>query len=1081
MSTYKEVINEFIASTDPNIQNESVEKLVSLLQNNEITLLDFVQALQFYITSTTDSMRVLTFSLISQVLSKLPNNKLFPSDIDVLLAFLYSKILDRPVIKYVLLSIFSLVSMKYYNNSKTDELLTILTSNYNPKENVQSIRLLSLKIINFITNTMPKESYSDELIIKCFLHCSQNEKDPNNLLLIFQILQKISKTLDIEPHLIDLFDTMFRYYPISFKSSDDSKQSQINSLKDSLNSSLASNDLYAAELFPNLIDKFNSATLTQVKLDILTTISIVSQIYSKNIIDENFMILWNTIKYSIINLELAQLISIDKIMKYYESSTNDSDQVFHSALIAIKNLSSKISNDSKLLIFDDLNKSLILTERNRHFLQSYLTLAIVSSASYDENDGEYDTKNGNFILKKTLEKLFSDEQPIDQIRNKRLMLMALSYFTSDSKFTYELITFKDQIINLLQSSLSSSNLEVTLHTLAIQLTVEIILAPTIISKNNGTEISLLNNETPILIGKLSEMLIENALSDPIHLNTVIENELLISLSKLAKTPKCENSVINQVINNILMKINDSNLSLVKKCKLFDYLVKLAKTPSLIQIISVRIMSLLSNDRFDLTDSNIPSDLVLQTLTSLFGLLPLYFNTLSIINKFLPNLIQFLIKQNDEVSESHVNYICQIVRKLIVGLNNENADALISQLFNLFSKVLSIDLIDMQQYSLSSSFLLQLNIDNAHISYKNIPILLFAIQGLDTNVDIKNKVDLLKLLTSLVNILSIEGISELCKIEILANVSIIFNKYLDWKDYNSFFNLDKISEKLNNTYELKIWCLYGLIMKCDSNATEEFIKMLNLLSFKNASKAISIIFTPIVEVLDDNINSDDGNENENDEQHKNMGLITNFELICTYKKEREVLLMVRNKNKLMISNLIIRNMWKQRILEILLSKKDETENSNKFNKENIQMDYILPLILTYLPEELYSSHLKSLLPNLLNTLETCNDYKVILSIIKIICNVIMEESGRELIKPYINTIIELNLKVISDISNHNNLRKQSLKCLLGMCLFELPCVIPFKKQVVKISEVAIADKNRGIRMAGVSVRQAWEDLGVDLSM
>lgn len=250
----------------------------------------------------------------------------------------------------------------------------------------------------------------------------------------------------------------------------------MNSLKDSLNSSLASNDLYAAELFPNLIDKYNSATSSQVKLDILTTIGVVSALYSPSVIQENFLALWNTLKYTIINQELAQLISIPAVMSYYEGSSNESDQIFHSALIAIKRLSAKMGNDVKLLVYDDLSKNLIISERNRRFLQSFLALAIISLPP-DKKLNENDDAKDDEVLQKTLAALFSKDQPLEQIKNKRMILIALSYFTSTTKFISQLVSFRDEILNVLQSSLSTSALETTLRTLAVQLTATLILSP----------------------------------------------------------------------------------------------------------------------------------------------------------------------------------------------------------------------------------------------------------------------------------------------------------------------------------------------------------------------------------------------------------------------------------------------------------------------------------------------------------------------------------------------------------------------------------------------------------------------------
>lgn len=1036
MSSHKEYVNEYVASQDPTVQTEKVEALVDLLQKNELTLLTFIQSLQLYITSNNDDIRVTIFKLLSETLSKLSSSKLYPKDLEVLINFMYSKLSDKPVMKYVLSSIFSLVSMKFFQKESADYLLSNLIDNYNPKEHAQSIRLVALKITHLIISSFSTELFNNETFIVCFLHVSQNEKDPNNLLLIFQLLQTISKTLDISRFRQQLFDTMFRYYPISFKSATEAQEAQVNSLKDSLNASLASNDIYAEELFPNLIDKFNSSTSNQVKLDILTTISTVSRYYTSKTIQDNFLSLWNTLKYTIVNQEVANQISIPRILSYYENSTNESDQTFHSTLIALKHLSSKLNFESKLLVFDDLSNNLMLTERNRRFLQSYLTLAIISLPSDVPKDNDDDQ-----ILKKALSSLFSDEQPLEQIRNKRLVLTALSYFTLNAKFTSQLYKYRNEIINLIQSSLSTSDLETTLKALAIQLITSLILSPKF--KNaEGFELGLFNEEKDILIGELTDILIKNTLKDFIDFNAVIEKEILLSLAKLATVNENENLIINEVVNKIMIYLRDNEISLLKKSTLVNYLIKLAQTQSLIQNISIRMVNLLDTD-------SLPSELVLQTLNSLFSLLPLSYDTQLINNKFIPIIFEYIFTST---KEDEITYICEIVRRLVVGSKGDYCESLFVEMFNIFSNVLQMPKID---YSIKMGVLSELKLSPR---VEHLPILLFAIQGLNISVDIKKLINLDEMVMALKNLKLDKNENQLTKLEIYVGIAVIFNKFLTINDYNSIMAVDMAFS------EIKIWALYGLILKNDFEAIKTFVQFLNGLPFKQALKAINIIFTPIKESFD------------NEQLHNydvvniNHDLDYDVELILAYKKETESTFMIRKQNKLSICNLIIRNMWKQRILEVLLSNED-------LNSEKI--DLILPLILIYLPEEIYSVHLQKLLPNLIKTIQTCKDDKITMSIFQIIHNILTEQSGRVYLKSYIDTI--MNIAIENSKVTKKQLQTQSLNCILKMTLFELPQVVPYKKRVIKLCADLLDDKNRSIRTLAVAVRQTWEDLGLDFTM
>ncbi|TID16708.1 hypothetical protein CANINC_004160 [Pichia inconspicua] len=1030
MSSHRELVNEFVATQDPLIQNEKVQQLVDLLHQNELTLLNFIQSLQMYITSNNDQIRVTIFKLLSEVLNKLFPTKLYPKDIEVLINFLYSKLSDKPVMKYVLLSIYSLVSMKFFDKTSTNNLLTNLIEHYNPKEHPQSVRLTALKITNLVITTCSKDQYNNDTFILCFLHVSQNEKDPSNLLLIFQLLNAISKTLEINKYSQQLFDTMFRYYPISFKSANQAQEAQVDSLKDSLNSSLASNDIFGEELFPNLIDKFNSSTSNQVKMDILTTISTVSQLYSPQVIQEHFMPLWNTLKYTIINQEVANQISIPKILAYYENSTNESDQIFHSTLIALKHLSSKINYEGKLLVFDDLSNNLLVTERNRRFLQSYLTLAIVclpSTYSEDETDQ---------VLQKTLKALFSEEQPLDQIRNKRLILTVLSYFTLNSKFTSQLYQYRDQIMNIIQSSLSTSDLETTLKGLTIQLITTLILSPKF-KTPSGFETGLLDEEKDILVGELTDLLISNSLKDVVDFNAVIEKELLMSLAKLAKVNENENLIANQVINKVMIYLRDENIDLLYKCKLLNHLMKISQTQSLIQNLSIRLINLLETNSLN-------AELVMQSLSSLFSYLPMSYNTQPIVQKFIPPLLEYIFTTN---KEDAITYVCEIVRRLTVGLNVDDSINFISEIFNIFIGFLNLPEIKSSAKIFSS--------DKFNPQIEHLPILLNAIQGLSNNVELNGLIDCTLLVESLKNVKFEKNIT---KLQVNVGIATLFNKYMNYS------NFDSVIDNESTSMEIKIWSLYGLILKNEAEAIKRFVKLLDNLPFEQSLKAIDIIFTPIKEVYD--IEDIEGVDSVN----INHNLDYDVELLIAFKKEMESMFMMRKQSKLNICNLTIRNMWKQRTLEVLLS--DEELNSEK-------IDLIIPMVLTYLPEDIYSVHLQKLLPNLIKTIQTCEDNKIINSILIIIQNILKEENGKVYLKSYIDTVMKIAIENAQ--SKTKQLQIQSLKCILNITTFELPLTVPYKKRVTKLCADLLDDKSRSVRTLAVAVRQSWEDLGLDLSM
>jgi len=560
------------------------------------------------------------------------------------------------------------------------------------------------------------------------------------------------------------------------------------------------------------------------------------------------------------------------------------------------------------------------------------------------------------------------------------------------------------------------------------------------------------------------MFIENGLKDKIGLNKVIESELINSISQLSKIPKFENDVIN-IINNLLQNINDDNkTNLKQKCILLNYLIKIAKTQSLIQLISFRIINLLNSN-----ESSIPNELLLQSISSLFNTLPISYNTQTISKKFIPILISHVFENNNgSINNTQVIYIGQILRRLTVGLNDSISEIFVLEMFNIFHQILSIDKFEIAHVEKHLILLDDINYES-NVSINYLPLLFSVIQGLDNDVKIvgKYQIDLVSIIKNTINILVNEKtIDNITKIQLFVGISVIINKYFNWEQVCQIYKEDESSNDNNNDIknEIKVWCLYGLIIKGDMLSIESFFDLLDNLNFKQCTKAIKIIFTPIKEVFD-----------EDDKIGENDGLNIDVDLLCAYKKEKLSISMIRSKNRLSISNLILRNMWKQKVLEALLKRGNNDIESNK-------MKYVLPLVLTYLPEELYKSHLKDLLPGLIKTIYSCDDSKVIISILMIIINVIGEENGRNIVKPYTETIIEICLNMIdSKNTKSKELKIQSLKCLLRISLFDLPTIVPYKKKVVRAAEEMLNDKSRDVRLNAVSVRQAWEDLGIDLSM
>ncbi|GMM28602.1 Met18 protein [Martiniozyma asiatica (nom. inval.)] len=612
----QELVNNYISSSG------SVDSIVELFKTRKTTLLELIKALQLYVTSNQPAVRSQGFSLLNQVMAKLSTQLLYPKDIDVLLNFLMTKFDDEPqILIEVFDCILSLINMSHYDDKNNNQILIKFADSYNPKMYTANIRNLPLKLILFIIDSF--ENIDGELYIRCFLNVSQNEKDPSNLLTIFQIIHKIINKFDIGNYKNELFDTLFKYYPISFKSTNDSQFLQKNSLKSALSDALCSTDLFASDLYPNLIDKYNSTVSVDVKIDILNTIATSIDNFSIETIRVNFLAIWNTIKYTILNFELAQIVGQTQLIEYYQESSNENDNLFAIAFETLENIFGVVNDQDLLqLVFDDLKKYLILETSNRKFLHSYLILSAFPNSQHNPQS-----------LKILL------EQPTDKVQFKRLILVALSYFSKLTPNLFEM--HKDSIFILLQTSLSSSIMENSLIILAIQ-------ATTTFFKNSD----LFLQEQSILLSQLGKLLIETDATNQIH------QVLIKELIDLSFIPSFENELIAEIMNRLL--INNQ----------FNDLIKLSTTPSLIHSMMIR---LLNNEETKNSNS------ILDSMVQLIYKIPLEIDMTRYYEKFVNDL---LLKYKDGSIMEKI-YLGFLFRRIVNGLDLNNT--LIQQFVDIVSR------------------------------------------------------------------------------------------------------------------------------------------------------------------------------------------------------------------------------------------------------------------------------------------------------------------------------------------------------------------------------------------------------------
>lgn len=187
-----------------------------------------------------------------------------------------------------------------------------------------SVFVLYLTILNqfktFVLESVP------EKFVKTFVHLTSGEKDPRNLMISFQISQKVlslsndlSNSLKQNPsdpksekivstyqsilakHATSLFDVTFCYFPITFEPPKNDPYGITSlDLKLALRDSLSANGVFASEVFPSLMDKMAASAL-KVKNEALATIVACIERYDPKYTAPLWKDIWDGLKYEVLH------------------------------------------------------------------------------------------------------------------------------------------------------------------------------------------------------------------------------------------------------------------------------------------------------------------------------------------------------------------------------------------------------------------------------------------------------------------------------------------------------------------------------------------------------------------------------------------------------------------------------------------------------------------------------------------------------------------------------------------------------------------------------------------------------------
>nr|KMM69794.1 hypothetical protein CPAG_06108 [Coccidioides posadasii RMSCC 3488] len=256
----------------------TAQKLVT----KQATLIGVVQSLGEYINDEDSIIRGKAVSYLTAVIRALPSNFLSRQQIQVLATFYCERIEDEGAIS----GLKSLQSLNRLDKNIAQLIARgLFQHGSNLQKRSQSQRFQFLQLLNelMLGHREALRDMKDESLVG-MVKLMDGERDPRNLMLVFSILRVVMVEWDISGHAETLFDSVYRYFPVTFRThSNDPYKITAQDLKDRLQDCLASNQAFASHAFPTLLDKLDSNS-SNVKEDVLAEESLqVLQSLSKRL------------------------------------------------------------------------------------------------------------------------------------------------------------------------------------------------------------------------------------------------------------------------------------------------------------------------------------------------------------------------------------------------------------------------------------------------------------------------------------------------------------------------------------------------------------------------------------------------------------------------------------------------------------------------------------------------------------------------------------------------------------------------------------------------------------------------------
>ncbi|KAI0225867.1 hypothetical protein L0F63_006560 [Massospora cicadina] len=196
-----------------------LQRVISGVEEDELTVLELVNLLQEVLVSEEPSRRARGLALLTGVLEGISSLKVTPEDAATFAQFYVTRLHDQDCLAELLHGLKAIQSISLACGPRGT--LTILQGLFDAVRVQQLSQPLRLVCFSIFLESLVADPGAirglGQAFVKGLVEAIDGEKDPRNLLLVFDVVRLALQTCDVQDQVEDLFDVTFCYFPITFK------------------------------------------------------------------------------------------------------------------------------------------------------------------------------------------------------------------------------------------------------------------------------------------------------------------------------------------------------------------------------------------------------------------------------------------------------------------------------------------------------------------------------------------------------------------------------------------------------------------------------------------------------------------------------------------------------------------------------------------------------------------------------------------------------------------------------------------------------------------------------------------------